>query len=297
MNWQTRLNEYIGQTQLFLDHNLNTDGCVGQEKLVEAMRYSALAGGKRLRPALLLEFYRILGGKVERALPFAAALEMIHTYSLIHDDLPCMDNDDLRRGQPTNHKVYGEAMAVLAGDALLTQAFVLATDPGYTAGLPAQAVLEAAHCLAQQAGVLGMAGGQALDLQAEGKELGIQALTQLQACKTGALICAACQIGCILGGASEEQTQAAQTYASCIGLAFQIQDDILDIEGDEAVLGKPVGSDQTNQKSTFPALLGLPACRQKVHELTEQAVAAIEGKFAQTEFLTGLARSLDGRKK
>ena len=295
MTWTKQLESYIEQVETFLSHYLQTDGCVGQEKIVEAMRYSALAGGKRLRPAITLEFCRISGGKTERALPFAVALEMIHTYSLIHDDLPCMDNDDLRRGQPTNHKVYGEAMAVLAGDALLTQAFELASNPGYTAGLDARITLQAIHCLAQEAGVLGMIGGQVLDLQAEGQEIGAHTLMQLQERKTGALIRAAAQMGCLIGGASEEQTQAAIQYAEQLGLAFQIQDDILDIEGDEATLGKPIGSDEAKQKSTFPALLGLAACHELVHELTKEAIAAIETSFEDTGFLAALAQSLADR--
>lgn len=297
MTYHAQLDAYIQQVESFLDEYLNTSGCVGQEPIVEAMRYSALAGGKRLRPVFLLEFCRLSGGEPERALPFAVSLEMIHTYSLIHDDLPCMDNDDLRRGKPTNHKVYGEAMAVLAGDALLTQAFELAANPKYTAGVPAQTAIQAVHCLAKEAGVLGMIGGQVLDLQAEGKAIDYQQLVQLQERKTGALIRAAAQIGCIVGGASPTQLQAATQYAERLGLAFQIQDDILDIEGDEAVFGKPIGSDAENKKSTFPGLLGLEECHRKVRELTGEAIAAVQSGFSSAEFLVWLAQSLVDRKK
>lgn len=297
MTWQTRLDDYVRQTEAFLQQALHTRGCAGQEKIVEAMRYSILAGGKRLRPALTLEFCRLSGGTAAQALPFAAALEMIHTYSLIHDDLPCMDDDDLRRGRPTNHKVYGEAMAVLAGDALLTQAFAVMTDPAYVDGLDPSVVVQAVSCLAQEAGVLGMIGGQVLDLQGEGRQIGLEDLICLQERKTGALIRAAVRMGCLVGGANPEQTQAAVRYAECIGLAFQIQDDILDIEGDTAVLGKPVGSDESNRKSTFPALLGLEACHRRVHELTEQAIHAVSPHFEDPSFLTELAASLADRQK
>ena len=297
MTWQNRLDDYVRQTEAFLHDALHTKGCVGQEKIVESMRYSILAGGKRLRPALTMEFCRVSGGAPFQALPFAAALEMIHTYSLIHDDLPCMDDDDLRRGRPTNHKVYGEAMAVLAGDALLTQAFAVITNLAYTGSLDAGITLQAAHCLAQEAGVLGMIGGQVLDLQAEGRQIDAEDLIRLQERKTGALIRAAVRMGCLVGGASADQTQAAIRYAECLGLAFQIQDDILDIEGDTDVLGKPVGSDAGNHKSTFPALLGLEACHRRVHELTQQAIDAVTPHFDDPAFLTALAESLADRQK
>ena len=294
MTFEQRLNFYAKQTEDFLDEYLNTTGCVGQEKIVEAMRYSALAGGKRLRPALTMEFCRISCGDAERALPFAAALEMIHTYSLIHDDLPCMDDDDLRRGKPTNHKVFGEAMAVLAGDALLTQAFEIATKK---TNLSPALVLRAVNDLAREAGVLGMIGGQVLDLDGEGKLLDYDALVRLQARKTGALMRTAAHMGCILGEASQKQFDAADRYASALGLAFQIQDDILDIEGDEQELGKPIGSDSENEKSTFPKLLGLTACHEQVRKLTDEAVDSIAAAFEDCSFLESLAYSLVNRRK
>ena len=200
----------------------------GQAVVFEACRYSAMAGGKRLRPGLVLEFCRVCGGNLEAALPFACALEMIHTYSLIHDDLPCMDNDDFRRGKPTNHKVYGEATAVLAGDGLLNLAFETASDPVNTTLVPAETQVKAICMLSRASGMDGMIGGQILDMQAEETSISLEQLKTLQELKTGALISVAAQLGCLIGGATAEQTQAAATYAACIGLAFQIQDDSLD---------------------------------------------------------------------
>ena len=266
----------------------------GQAVVFEACRYSAMAGGKRLRPGLVLEFCRVCGGNLEAALPFACALEMIHTYSLIHDDLPCMDNDDFRRGKPTNHKVYGEATAVLAGDGLLNLAFETASDPVNTTLVPAETQVKAIRMLARASGMDGMIGGQILDMQAEETSISLEQLKTLQELKTGALISVAAQLGCLIGGATAEQTQAAATYAACIGLAFQIQDDILDIEGDAETFGKPIGSDEENGKSTYPSLLGLEKCHALVHELSQQAVDAL-ASFADAGILPELAYSLADR--
>ena len=263
--------------------------------LYDAMNYSLLAGGKRIRPVLLLETCRLCGGDLEQALPFAGAIEMIHTYSLIHDDLPCMDDDDLRRGRPTNHKVYGEATAVLAGDGLLTAAFEWMLDPSVT--LPPQRVLEAAGVLARAAGAQGMVGGQVLDMAGEGHAMGLTEVEELQRLKTGALIRAAAEMGCVLAGGNQEQRQAVCRYAERIGLAFQIQDDILDVVGDEATLGKPVGSDAKSEKNTFVTLKGLEECRQLVEKLTEEAVASLSIFGAEGNSLCWLARSLASREK
>ena len=263
--------------------------------LYDAMYYSLMAGGKRIRPVLLMETCRICGGDPESVLPFAGAIEMIHTYSLIHDDLPCMDDDDLRRGRPTNHKVYGEATAVLAGDGLLTAAFEFMLDPSVT--LPAERVLEAAGILARAAGGRGMVGGQVLDMAGEGHSLGLQEVEELQRLKTGALIAAAAEMGCVLAGSTAEQRQAARQYAERIGLAFQIQDDILDVVGDEATLGKPVGSDAKSEKNTFVTLKGLDACRVLVDKLTGEAVEALSCFGPDGEGLCWLAQSLASRKK
>ena len=263
--------------------------------LYDAMYYSLMAGGKRIRPVLLLECCRLCGGDVEAALPFAGAIEMIHTYSLIHDDLPCMDDDDLRRGRPTNHKVYGEATAVLAGDGLLTAAFEFMLEP--PAAIPPERALEAAAILARAAGGRGMVGGQVLDMAGEGRSLGLNEVEELQRLKTGALISAAAEMGCVLAGGSAEQRQEAVRYAQCLGLAFQIQDDILDVVGDEATLGKPVGSDAKREKTTFVTLKGVEACRELVEKLTAEAVDALECFGPEGAGLRELAGTLAGRDK
>ncbi len=296
MEFQERLSRYVEEIEQALDQYLTTFGCNGQEKIVEAMRYSALAGGKRLRPVLTMAFCRAVGGDPYAALPFACALEMIHTYSLIHDDLPCMDNDDLRRGKPTNHKVYGEGLAVLAGDSLLTYAFETAARGMNGSDVTAQQAVEAIGILAHEAGYYGMIGGQVLDLAAEHQTLTYEELVNLQDKKTGGLIRAAAEMGCVLGYATEEQREAAKTYANRLGLAFQIQDDVLDIEGDEAVFGKPIGSDEKSGKSTFPGLMGVETCRKMVQDLTDEAVCAVK-TLPESDFLVQLAESLVGRKK
>ena len=262
--------------------------------LYDAMCYSLMAGGKRIRPVLLMETCRMCGGDPEAVLPFAGAIEMIHTYSLIHDDLPCMDDDDLRRGRPTNHKVYGEATAVLAGDALLTAAFEFMLDSA--SDLPAERLL-AAGILARAAGGRGMVGGQVLDMAGEGHSLGIHEVEELQRLKTGALIAAAAEMGCVLAGGQDEQRQAARLYAERLGLAFQIQDDILDVVGDEATLGKSVGSDAKSEKNTFVTLKGLDTCRELVNKLTQEAVEALSCFGAEGDGLRWLAESLAGREK
>ncbi len=264
----------------------------GPEALGEAMGYSLLSGGKRIRPILVLEVCRLFGGASTQALPFACALEMIHTYSLIHDDLPCMDDDDLRRGRPTNHKVYGEAMAVLAGDGLLTAAFDIMSQ----GDLPARQMCRGVGCLARAAGPAGMVGGQVLDLAGEGRQLCAEEIDEIERMKTGALIEAAARLGAIAAGSTPEQEEAAASYARSLGRAFQIRDDILDVEGSEAELGKSVGSDQEREKSTLVALEGIPACEAKVQVLTREAVAQLQG-YPGSEFLCTLAQRLALRTK
>ena len=259
--------------------------------LTESMEYSLLAGGKRIRPVLTLECCRLCGKEPEYALNFACGVEMVHTYSLIHDDLPAMDDDALRRGRPTNHKVYGEATAILAGDGLLTAAFETLAD----AKLAPEQIVEAVACLAKQAGPEGMVGGQALDMAGEGRALTRKELEQLQTLKTGALISAAAELGCIAAGGTAGQREAVRSYAQCLGRAFQIQDDILDVTGTAQELGKPIGSDQVNEKSTFVTTLGLEACCDLVRALTGQAIAALEG-FEHPEFLIQLAQTLAQRR-
>ena len=261
-----------------------------QKELFDAMEYSLLAGGKRLRPVFAYEFCRLCGSQWEFAAPFAAAVEMIHTYSLIHDDLPCMDNDDFRRGRPTNHKVYGEAMAVLAGDALLTDAFAVAS----TAVLPDPRDMGfAISVLSECAGSLGMVGGQVLDINAEERECTEDEILNIQSRKTGALINAACVLGVIAGGGSEEQLSAASQFAAALGLAFQIRDDMLDVIGTEEEMGKGVGTDEN--KNTFVRLYGLEKCEELVQHYTQIAIDALD-VFENTEFLIALAKSLTDRR-
>ena len=260
-----------------------------QKQLFEAMKYSLLAGGKRLRPIFAFEFCRLCGTDWKTAAPFAAAVEMIHTYSLIHDDLPCMDNDDFRRGRPTNHKVYGEAMAVLAGDALLTDAFCVAA----AANLQGTAIADAIGILSECAGSLGMVGGQVLDIMSEERILSEQEVLDIQSRKTGALIRAACACGALAGGANAEQFDAACQFAAALGLAFQIRDDMLDVIGTADEMGKGVGTDAN--KNTFVRLYGLNRCEELVRIYTEQAVRALD-VFEDTGYLIRLAESLTTRR-
>ena len=292
MDLKETLGQYAQMTQAGLEQYL-PQGAPGLDILFESARYSALSGGKRLRPALLMEFYRLCGGQPQDALPFACALEMIHTYSMIHDDLPCMDNDDLRRGKPTNHKAYGEALALLAGDGLLTRSFE--TMLGHVApGIEPANALAAAHTIAACAGMEGMIGGQVLDLAFEGQSPSGQDLERMVDLKTGQLLLAACAGGCQLAGERGALLVAATAYAKALGLAFQIQDDILDVLGDTEALGKKTGSDAQNQKSTFVTCYGLERCQQMVRQLTEQAVQALEG-LPGTGLLQQLARQLAAR--
>jgi geranylgeranyl diphosphate synthase type II len=244
--------------------------------LREAMRYSLLAGGKRLRPILVLSAAEAVGGSESEALPFACAIEMIHTYSLIHDDLPSMDDDDVRRGRPTNHKVFGEAMAILAGDALLTRAFgLLAQGALQHADLDPMRVLSLIAECSARSGAEGMVGGQVKDLEAENRRISLKELQGIHRSKTGDLITFSVRLGAGVGGASEGQLEALTGFAERLGLAFQIQDDVLDVVGDQEAIGKPVGSDESKNKSTYPALLGLDESRARVHRLVEEAKALL----------------------
>ena len=264
----------------------------GLDKMLEAMAYSLRNGGKRIRPMLTLEFCRVCGEDPRKALPFAAALEMIHTYSLIHDDLPCMDNDDMRRGKPSNHKVFGEANALLAGDGLLTLAF----ETALTADIDAEKKAAAALVLAKAAGCAGMIAGQVMDLENEGRKASLEEVSATDRLKTGELIRAAALLGCIAAGADEDKTRAACEYCDNIGLAFQIVDDILDVTSDDVTLGKPVGSDSENEKSTYVSLLGLEKSKALAEDLTEKAKSAIEIFGKEKDFLAQLADKLASRK-
>ena len=290
MVFEARSAEYKHYIENFLQNWYSRFHSEPQNKLFDAMEYSLLAGGKRLRPIFAFEFCRMSGTPWEHAAPFAAAIEMIHTYSLIHDDLPCMDNDDYRRGRLTNHKVYGEAMAVLAGDALLTDAFAVAS----TAKLADPADMAfAIGVLSESAGSLGMVGGQVLDIMSEERECTEDEVVAIQTRKTGGLINAACVLGAIAGGANEEKLAAASRFAGALGLAFQIRDDMLDIIGTKEEMGKGVGTDET--KNTFVRIYGLEKCEELVQKYTNIAIESLKS-FEDTEYMIALARSLTDRR-
>ena len=286
---KNELQTYVSHIENYLDGCFDFYEFEPQTVLFDSMRYSLLAGGKRLRPVFVFDFCRMAGGCWPDATPFAAAVEMIHTYSLIHDDLPSMDNDDFRRGRPTNHKVYGEAMAILAGDAMLTSAF------GHIANAPslsADAKLRAVSYLSRCAGETGMVGGQVLDILAEQRECTEQEILNIQSRKTGALIKAACVLGVMAANGTAQQEFAAMEFADHLGLAFQIRDDMLDVIGDADKLGKATGMD--GQKNTFVRLYGLEKCEELVREHTEAAIDALD-VFEDSEFMRELALSLVGR--
>ena len=284
--------EYKEMVDSALEEYFAVEETLPQKGLADAMRYSLLAGGKRIRPMLVLEFCRITGGDVQAALPVACAIEMLHTYSLIHDDLPCMDNDDLRRGQPTNHKLFGECTATLAGDALQAEAF----GPILRSSLPADRRAACAEYLANAVGLAGMCGGQFLDMIGEGKTLSETELNEINSRKTGALLTAACLMGVAAAGGCREQEEAAAQYGASIGAAFQIRDDMLDVISSDAELGKPVGSDVEEHKNTYMALYGERKCSEEVKNLTECAISVLNEYFTDTAFLSELARSLEMRK-
>ncbi|MCC0782947.1 polyprenyl synthetase family protein [Clostridioides sp. ES-S-0108-01] len=265
-----------------------------QKTVIEAMNYSLSAGGKRLRPILTLEACKIVGGNEEDAIPFAIAIEMIHTYSLIHDDLPALDNDDLRRGRLTNHKVYGEAMGILAGDALLNYAFEVMLAGSINKENP-EKYLKAINEIAKGAGIYGMIGGQVVDVESENKQIEKEKLDYIHMNKTAAMMVGCMRAGATIGGANSEQMEDITKYAKNIGLSFQIVDDILDIVGDEAKLGKKVGSDIENHKSTYPSILGLNKSKEIAHNLIDEAKKSIEKLSDDVEFLKGLAEYIIDR--
>ena len=264
-----------------------------QAGLAEAMRYSLLAGGKRIRPMLVLEFCRISGGNTEAAMPVACAVEMLHTYSLIHDDLPCMDNDELRRGKPTNHIVYGECTATLAGDTLQAEAFgtILRSE------LPAERKAACAEILAGAVGLDGMCCGQYLDMLWEGRSLTEQELTEINSRKTGALLAAACQMGVAAAGGTARMLECAGHFGAALGMAFQIRDDMLDVLSTEEELGKPIGSDRQEQKNTYMVLMGREGCEKTIAKLTQFAKQILSEAFEDTAFLQELADALSVRDK
>ncbi len=289
----TLFEQYTGMYRDYIESYMETDcfqyDSEPQKTLFSSMRYSLLGGGKRLRPIFVFDFCRMCGGEWKKAVSFAAAVEMIHTYSLIHDDLPCMDNDDYRRGRLTNHKVYGEAIAVLAGDALLTAAFAQIAKAPFTA----ETRIRAVEILSRCAGELGMVGGQVLDMEGETRQCTQQEVIDIHTRKTGALIQAGCVLGVLAGGGSEEQISAAINFADNIGLAFQIRDDMLDVIGNSQELGKATGSDE--QKNTFVQLYGLDACDALVQKYTADAIASLSA-FPENAYMTELANYLTNRR-
>ena len=292
------LQHYLSEKRISIERALRTylpSQATSPTLLHESMRYSILAGGKRLRPLLVLMAAELCGKEPEDVLFAAAALEMIHTYSLIHDDLPSMDDDDLRRGQPTNHKKYGEAVAILAGDALLTLAFQVMSDVRYRAVCSTDALLQATHELSCAAGSTGMVGGQMLDLEGEKRRISPEELQTIHALKTGKLLSVALRIGAILSEAPPETSNALNRYGERIGLAFQIVDDILDLEGDEAELGKSPQSDVANRKSTYPALYGVAESKILASNLIEQAHSALDIFGERARYLRDLATYIVAR--
>lgn len=284
-------NEYKKYVDAKLSEYFKPSG-LSYDGLLESMHYSLTAGGKRIRPMLVLEFCRISGGNIEKTLPVACAIEMLHTYSLIHDDLPCMDNDALRRGKPTNHVVYGECTATLAGDALQAEAFgTIARSQ-----LPAEARVTCVEILADAVGSDGMCAGQYLDMVGEHKLLSEDELNDINSRKTGSLLTAACRMGVAAAGGNKAMLDAAAQYGACVGAAFQIRDDILDVISTSEELGKPIGSDAQEHKNTYMTLLGEYKCMQMIEKLTDQAKNAIAGAFKDTEFLCELADSMVTRK-
>lgn len=290
---KTQWNERIKLIEAALLKELGAETAL-VPRLAESMEYSLMAGGKRLRPILMMAAADAVGARGTDFVQAACGIEMIHTYSLIHDDLPAMDNDDYRRGKLTNHKVFGEALAILAGDALLTQAFEVILRQQ---GVPAQVLLEVLREMSIAAGPNGMVGGQVIDMLSEGKRISMEELRKMHMGKTGALFRAAIRSGAILGGASEAQLAALTTYADCFGLAFQITDDILDVLGDEAVIGKPVGSDERNEKSTYVTLTSLDEAKKLAADTVQQALEALEIFGDEAKFLRDLVKMLLERNK
>lgn len=265
--------------------------------LHKSMRYSTFAGGKRIRPVLVLAACEAVGGDLSAALPAACAMEMVHTYSLIHDDLPSMDNDDFRRGNPTNHKIFGDAVAILAGDALLTQAFILLSSPFFSSSVPPRRILDVIHEIASAAGSRGMVGGQVVDMESEGKhDIDLPTVQYIHTHKTGALIKASLKSGAILGGGDEKQITALTRYGEAIGLAFQIADDILDVEGTTDQIGKDAGSDQVRGKATYPSVIGLNESRKSAAGFIEVALDTISEFDERAEPLRAIAKYILDRK-
>lgn len=296
MNFREEMTKNIREIERIIENYLpSPEG--RQKEIMEAMAYSITAGGKRLRPMMMMETFRLFGGEGEVIEPFMAALEMIHTYSLVHDDLPAMDNDEYRRGKKTTHVVYGEAMGILAGDALLNYAFETAVKAFEIAPEKSLLIGKALKVLAEKAGIYGMIGGQVVDVAVAGKAVDKATLDFIYELKTGALIESAMMIGAILAGASEEEVRIAERIASDVGIAFQIQDDILDVTSTMEELGKPIKSDEKNEKTTYVTLKGLEGAAVDVEALSEEAMNLLQNIPGDSEFLENLIKELIRRKK
>ncbi len=293
MEFKTWLNSKIKITEKHLDIYLPLKDN-RQKAIYESMRYSLFAGGKRIRPVLMMETFNMFNDNENSIMPFACAIEMIHTYSLIHDDLPAMDDDDFRRGKSTNHKVYGDALAILAGDGLLNKAFETVLNNISTIAIPAEKILKSLEILSNSSGTEGMIGGQVTDMFVE--ERNLEYLEYMHKLKTGALIKAACEIGATAGGATEEEISKLSDYAHYLGLAFQVKDDILDFTADEEELGKPIGSDEKNDKLTYVTLLGLEKSQEILEDYTDKAVSSLEIFGERAERLREIAEYLLKRK-
>lgn len=295
MNFKEELNQHVEQIETIIKSYLPKENGF-QKTVIEAMNYSILAGGKRIRPMLMQETYRLFGGTGEVIFPFMAAIEMIHTYSLVHDDLPAMDNDEYRRGRKTTHAVYGEAMGILAGDGLLNFAFETATE-AFQISNDYERIGKAFRILSVKAGIFGMIGGQSVDIENDGKPIEKDTLDFIYRLKTAALIESSMMIGAVLAGADETQVKIVEQIASNIGLAFQIQDDILDITSTIEVLGKPINSDEKNHKITYVTLEGLEKAKEDVKEISSMALTLLEELKVKNEFLNSLINMLITREK
>lgn len=284
------LSLYAQMTEEALEKYLPEINCL-QQNVIKAARHSLTAGGKRIRPALVMEFCRVCGGESETALPVACAIEMMHTFSLIHDDLPCMDNDDMRRGKPSCHKAFGEATALLAGDALAILPAQIIASAALKGTLSSEAALKIIELLGERAGIFGMIGGQVIDLENEGKQPETGVILEMYRMKTGALLEFCCRAGCIAAGAGADKQLSAGSYGQRLGLAFQIIDDILDITADEKLLGKPVGSDAESGKYTYVSAVGVDRARAEAERLTKEAEKFLSD-FSDNAFLTGLTELL-----
>ncbi len=294
MSFDVELNKRIEEIENIITSYLPKEEGL-QKTVIEAMNYSVLAGGKRLRPMLMQETYKLFGGDGEIIKPFMTALEMIHTYSLVHDDLPALDNDEYRRGKKTTHKVFGEAMGILAGDSLLNYAFEIATDALVSS--PDERTAVAINILAKKSGIYGMIGGQIADIEYEGKKAGIEVVEFIHRLKCGALIEAAMMIGAVLAGATKAECEKIEQIAADIGYAFQIQDDILDVTSTTEIIGKPVGSDDKNEKSTYVSIKGLEQAKIDVLNMSERAIKTLRTLSCENMFLEDLIKYLINREK